>query len=69
MINTNLLYSGKFINKLNKLVKYIIDLKCLVNWLNASKVRSHCSLIVRKTEMDLFKCKRKKFRLSRKNKW
>ena len=41
--------------KFNKLVN--IDLKSLVNWLNANKI----SLNVKKTEMVVFKSKRKKF--------
>ena len=48
-------YLGKSIKKLNKLVN--IDLKNLVNWLNADKI----SLSVKKTEMVIFKSKRKKF--------
>ena len=53
--DTNLLYLGKSIKKLNKFVN--IDLKNLVNWLNANKI----SLNVKKTEMVIFKSKRKKF--------
>ena len=53
--DTNLLYLGKSIKKLNKLVN--IDLKSLVNWSNANKI----SLNVKKTEMIIFKSKRKKF--------
>ena len=41
--------------KLNKFVN--IDLKNLVNWLNTNKI----SLNVKKTEMVIFKSKRKKF--------
>ena len=51
--DTNLLYLGKSIKKLN----VNIDLKNLVNWLNANKI----SLNVKKTEMVIFKSKRKKF--------
>ena len=53
--NTNLLYLGKSIKKLNKLVNY--DLKNLLYWLNANKF----SLNVRKTELVVFKSKRKQF--------
>ena len=53
--NTNLLYLGNSIKKLNKLVN--ADLKRLVNWLNANKI----SLNVKKTEMVIFKSKQKKF--------
>ena len=53
--DTNLLYLGKSIKKLNRFVN--IDLKNLVNWLNANKI----SLNVKKTEMVIFKSKRKKF--------
>ena len=52
---TNLLYLGKSIKNHNKFVN--IDLKNLVNWLNANKI----SLNVKKTEMVIFKSKRKKF--------
>ena len=50
-----MLYLGKSIEILNKLVN--IDLKSLVKWLNTSKI----SLDVKKTEMVIFKSKRKKF--------
>ena len=53
--DTNLLYLGKSIKKLNKLVNY--DLKNLLYWLNANKV----SLNVKKTELVVFKSKRKQF--------
>ena len=53
--DTNLLYFGKSIKKLNKLVNY--DLKNLLYWLNANKV----SLNVIKTELVVFKSKRKQF--------
>ena len=46
--DTNLLYIGKSIKKLNRLVR--TDLKSLVNWQNANK-----------TEMVIFKSTRKKF--------
>ena len=52
--DTNLLYMSNSIKKYNKLVN--ADLKHLVNWLNASKI----SLIVKKTEMVIFKFKQKK---------
>ena len=50
-----MLYLGKSIEILNKLVN--IDLKSLDKWLNTSKI----SLDVKKTEMVIFKSKRKKF--------
>ena len=53
--DTNLLYLGKSIIKLNKLVNS--DLKNLVYWLNANKI----SLNIKKTEMVIFKSKRKQF--------
>ena len=53
--DTNLLYLGKSIKKLNKLVN--IDLKNLLYWLNANKI----SLNVKKTELVIFKSKRKQF--------
>ena len=53
--DTNLLYLGKSIKKLNKFVN--IDLKHLVNWLNANKT----SLNVKKTEMVISKSKGRKF--------
>ena len=49
--DTNLLYLGKSIKKLNKLVN--IDLKNLLYWLNANKI----SLNVKKTELVIFKSK------------
>ena len=53
--DTNLLYLGKSIKKLNKLVNF--DLKNLVYWLNANKI----SLNFKKTELVIFKSKRKQF--------
>ena len=53
--NTNLLYLGKSIKKINKFVNS--DLKNLVNRLNANKI----SLNVKKTEMVIFKSTRKNF--------
>ena len=53
--DTNLLYIGKSIKKLNRLVR--TDLKSLVNWQNANKI----SLNIKKTEMVIFKSTRKKF--------
>ena len=53
--DTNLLYLGKSIKKLNKLVYF--DLKNLVYWLNANKI----SLNIKKTELVIFKSKRKQF--------
>ena len=52
--DTNLLYLGKSIKKLNKFVN--INLKNLVNWLNRNKI----SLNVKKTEIVIFKSKKKK---------
>ena len=52
--DTNSLYNDKSIKTL-KLVT--IDLKSLVNWLNVTKI----SLNVKKTDMVIFKSKRKKF--------
>ena len=49
------MYLGKSIKKLNKLVN--IDLKNLLYWLNANKI----SLNVKKTELIIFKYKRKQF--------
>ena len=53
--DTNLLYLGKSIKKLNKLVN--IDLKNLLHWLNVNKI----SLNVKKTEIVIFKSKQKQF--------
>ena len=53
--DSNLLYLGKSIKKLNKLVNY--DPKSLLYWLNANKI----SLNVKKTELAVFKSKRKQF--------
>ena len=52
--DTNLLCLSNSIKKLNKLVN--ADLKYLVNWLNANKI----SLNVKKTEVVIFKSKKKK---------
>ena len=52
---TNLLCLINPIKKLNKVVN--ADLKYLVNWLNANKI----SLNVKKTEVVIFKSKKKKF--------
>ena len=52
---TNLLCMSNYIKKLNRLVN--ADLKHLVHWLNANKI----SLIVKKTEMVIFKSKQNKF--------
>ena len=51
--DTNLLCLGNSIKKLNQLVN--VNLKHLVNWLNANKT----SLSVKKTEMVIFKSKAK----------
>ena len=53
--DTNLLYVGKSIKELNKLVNY--DLKNLLHWLNANSI----SLNVKKTELVIFKSKWKQF--------
>ena len=53
--DTNLVYFGKSIKKLDKFVN--VDLKNLVNWLNANKISQN----VEKTGMVIFKSKRKKF--------
>ena len=53
--DTNLLYLGKSIKKLNKLAN--IDLKNLLNWLNTNKI----SLNVKKTELVIFKSKQTQF--------
>ena len=54
MIPIYYIYIGKSIKKLNKFVN--IEPKNLVNWLNVNKI----SLNVKKTEMFIFKSKRKK---------
>ena len=51
--DTNLLIINKSLKRLNKLLN--IDLKNLTNWLNANKI----SLNVSKTELIIFKPKRK----------
>ena len=53
--DTNLLYFGKSIKKLDKFVN--VDLKNLVNWLNANETSQN----VETTGMVIFKSKRKKF--------
>ena len=53
--DTNLLYLGRSIKKLNKLVNY--DLKNMLYWLNANKI----SLNVKNTELVIFKSKWKQF--------
>ena len=53
--DTNLLYLGNSIKKLNKLVN--IDMKNLLYLLNANKI----SLNVKKTELAIFKPKQKQF--------
>ena len=53
--DTNLLYLGKSIEKLNKLVNY--DLKNLLYWLNGNKI----SLNVKKPELVIFKSKQEQF--------
>ena len=53
--DTNLLYLSKSIKTLDKLVNF--DLKNLLQWLNANKIL----LNVKKTELVIFKSKRKQF--------
>ena len=53
--DANLLYLGKSIKKLNKLVNF--DLKNLVYWLNVNKI----SLFIKKAELVIFKSKGKQF--------
>ena len=53
--DTNLLYLGKSIKKLNKLVNF--DLKNLLYWLRANKI----SLNIKKTELIIVKSKQKQF--------
>ena len=52
--NTNLLHFSKSVNKLNKYIN--LDMKNLTDWLNANKT----SLNVKKTELVIFKYKKKK---------
>ena len=53
--DTKLLYLGKCIKNFDKLVN--CDLKNMIYWLNANKI----SLNVKKTELVVFKSKRKQF--------
>ena len=53
--DTKLLYLGKSIKKLNKLVNY--DLKNLLYWVNTNKISHN----VIKTEMVVFESKQKQF--------
>ena len=52
--DTNLLHFSKSVNKLNKYIN--LDMKNLTDWLNANKI----SLNVKKTELVIFKQKKKK---------
>ena len=52
--DTNLLHFSKSVNKLNKYIN--LDMKNLTDWLNANKI----SLNVKKTELVIFKHKKKK---------
>ena len=52
--NTNLLHFSKLANELNKYIN--LDMKNLTDWLNAIKI----SLNVKKTELVIFKHKKKK---------
>ena len=52
--DTNLLHFSKPVNKLNKYIN--LDMKNLTDWLNANKI----SLNVKKTELVIFKHKKKK---------
>ena len=56
--DTNLLHFSKSVNKLNKYIN--LDMKNLTDWLNANKI----SLNVKKTELVIFKHKKKKLELS-----
>ena len=51
---TNLHHVSKSVNKLNKYIN--LDMKNLTDWLNANKI----SLNVKKTELAIFKHKKKK---------
>ena len=53
--DTNLLYLGKSIKKLNKLINF--DLRNLLYWLRANKI----SLNIKKTELIIVKSKQKQF--------
>ena len=52
--DTNLLHFSKSVNELNKYIN--LDMKNLTGWLNANKI----SLNVKKTELVIFKHKKKK---------
>ena len=52
--DTNLLHFSKSVNELNKYIN--LDMKNLTGWLNANKI----SLNIKKTELVIFKHKRKK---------
>ena len=56
--DTNLLHFSKSVNKLNKYIN--LDMKNLTDWLNVNKI----SLNVKKTELVIFKHKKKKLELS-----
>ena len=59
--DTNLLHFSKSVNKLNKYVN--LDMKNLINWLYTNKI----SLNVKKTELVIFRYKKKKLECPNKN--
>ena len=59
--DTNLLHFSKSVNKLNKYVN--LDMKNLINWLYTNKI----SLNVEKTELVIFRYKKKKLECPNKN--
>ena len=52
--DTNLLHFSKLVNKLNKYIN--LDMKNLTDWLNANKISRN----IKKTELVIFKHKKKK---------
>ena len=56
--DTNLLHFSKSVNKLDKYIN--LDMKNLADWLNASKI----SLNIKRTELVIFKHKKKKLECS-----
>ena len=59
--DTNLLHFSKSVNKLNKYVN--LDMKNLINWLYTNKIL----LNVKKTELVIFRYKKKKLECPNKN--
>ena len=59
--DTNLLHFSKSVNKVNKYVN--LDMKNLINWLYTNKI----SLNVKKTELVIFRYKKKKLECPNKN--